>query len=234
MQNFNHLWNSEDYVKRYNQLYHLAESECSIYSELLNLQENDHLVDLGCGRGDYLKTIITKVRYLSAVDTSKWQLEELHQELGSPPHLQLFPTDFFTFAKNLKQTPPYPLFTKALARASLHHLTYDEKRIFFRTLSSSFNQNSLFLLHDMVFEFPKSELLTRWEELIPEAKIYYGEKWEAKREDILATWRDEYPEDLVSWCSLFQEGGFTLIKRIRVTSFISLLVMTKGSSVEAR
>lgn len=236
--NFSELWQNEAYVKRYNQAYNISSDECRLYLQLLQLNSSDTFGDFGCGAGDFFKHAIPLVKSAVAIDQSGLQLERLKADLAENDlninnlKKTLIIEKTFLELGSSSILKSLPLFTKAFARASLHHLKLEEKKSFFTSIKDYFANGSLFLLHDMVFEFPLSELNcnTRIEQLLLEAKNHYGADWERKQQDIKDTWFKEYPEDLQTWQAVFECAGFILLKRVRITSFISMLLFIKKLS----
>lgn len=214
------VWTDKDYVDRYNNLYNLPPKEISRYMQLLELNSEDVLVDFGCGQGDFLLAAANKVNRAIGVDLATHQLNRL---LANSPqdNVEVMQTSFA--ACELKQDN----ITKGFARISLHHITDSEKNDFFHRIGGNFAQGSLFLIYDVVFDFDLSELSDRRKVLIEEAKEYYKDQWEVKKDDILNTWFNEYPTDYRSWKYALEQGGFSVVKYERVTSFIGLILAQK-------
>ncbi|MBF0206696.1 MAG: class I SAM-dependent methyltransferase [Oligoflexia bacterium] len=219
------MWNDPQYVTRYNNIYTTANDQFALYTQMLALDANDDFLDLGCGCGDFIHYICNNLspnarpRTITAVDQSKEQLQLLRQKSGGESDLYIVEKPF------LELFPAHPhRFNKIFARASLHHLNFEDKKIFFRMLKPHLTPSTLFLLYDMVFEFPLSHLDQQLSQLQQEASIYYGESWEIKKSDIVHTWFQEYPEDLSDWQEVFAEAGLQLKQRVRITSFLSKLL----------
>ncbi|MBF0312530.1 MAG: class I SAM-dependent methyltransferase [Oligoflexia bacterium] len=222
--NFNQMWNQQEYVARYNQVYPLLDQDCQLYCDLLQIKMDDHLLDLGCGEGYFVKKLLEMgIKKITVVDVSGEQLLRLREKLTPQEEqkLTIIEGDFESISFPQEQV------TKVFARASLHHLDQLKKRLFFQKLKSVTKKSALFLLHDMVFDFPKEELNQQMPRLLQEASVHYGDRWILKKEDIIATWFDEFPEDFKTWISVCKEGGLELVGRKRITSFLSILLFSK-------
>lgn len=214
------IWNNGKYVDRYNYLYKLREEEIKTYIKLLDLKVDDILIDFGCGNGDFLIACSDLVKVGVGIDSSLHQIKEF-KKYKSKSNIRIIHDSFQkTSLKDVK-------YTKAFAGASLHHLTDQEKFNFFNKIKENFSNNALFLLHDVIFEFPENELKDRKELLIKEAEKYYGNNWEAKNKDVLNTWFNEYPSDYKTWKNIFKISGFRVIKYIKTTSFLGKILAKK-------
>lgn len=214
------LWDTENYIDRYNRLYPLRQKEIDDFINILRLNTSDVLVDFGCGNGDFLSKASLLVHQSVGIDCSLKQINEARQKVSSP-QTQFICSSFLEYNYNNFQ------FTKAFSRSALHHLTDSEKKTFLKMIGPSFAKNALFLLYDAIFSFDRILLHQKKEELVKEAKRHYGEEWKLKQEDILNTWFNEYPTDINTWRDAFREGGFTIEQYTPITSFIGRVVARK-------
>ncbi len=215
-------WSDQAYAAHYNRLYATPAQEFQACLERLELSGQDSLVDFGCGNGDFLALAADRVGSAVGVDLSGPQLEEARRKLQGRPRVEVVQSSFLDFDPGPRR------FTKGFSRKALHHLTDAEKERFLQRIGPAFKAGALFLLEDgMFFGFEREELDQRWETLVAEAAAYYGDTWEAKKTDILHSFREEFPTGAGRWERMFQAAGFEVIERLPRCSFYGTLLAIK-------
>lgn len=215
-------WSDRAYAAHYNRLYATPAEEFQACLARLDLQGADHLVDFGCGNGDFLFLAADRVASALGVDLSGPQLEEARRKLADRPHVEVVQSSFLDFDPGSRR------FTKGFSRKALHHLTDPQKGEFLMRISPAFQPGALFLLEDgMFFGFERQDLDRHWSALVEEAAAYYGDTWGAKRDDILHSFREEYPTGASQWERLFDLAGFELLERLPRCSFYGTLLAIK-------
>lgn len=216
-------WSDEDYAARYNRLYATPAEEFRACLELLDLSGEDSLVDFGCGNGEFLALAAGRVRSALGVDGSGPQMDEAERRLQGVPGVELVRSSFQDFR------PGGRSFTRGFSRKALHHLDDAEKGRFLAAVGPAFRPGALFLLEDgMFFGFGRAELEERWEALMEEAARYYGATFEARREDLAHSFREEFPTGAEDWERLLAGAGFRVLRRIPRCSFYGTLLAVKG------
>lgn len=216
-------WKKEDYVDRYNNIYGMVSDEVAVYLSHLKMNEKDSLVDFGCGDGTILVSAAGMVRQAMGVDCSVRQVELAKENSRNIPNVKIINGSFLGC-----DLTGYN-FTKGCARKALHHLTDDEKSVFFSRISANFVPGSLFLIEDGIFDFDRSELEKKFPQIMEEAGPFYGERWELIKKDFIITLREEFPTGRKEWEKALSAGGFKVIERWQKTSFYGGLLAMKVS-----
>lgn len=215
------LWDSDIYVKKYNNLYSNSQNEFKEAVNLLKFNKKDVFVDFGCGNGEFIHYISKKIKYGIGVDTSLVQIKYAYEKLKKVKNIELINTDFLSFKTNL-------IFTKGFARKSLHHLNDYQKIEFFKKISNFFKKGALFLIYDGIFfDFSKKDLKKNWDNLIKECEIYYGIEWKKKKKDVLYCFKKEYPTGITEWTKAAKAGKFKIIKKGRKSSFYGYILLRR-------
>ncbi|HOJ86886.1 MAG TPA: class I SAM-dependent methyltransferase [Elusimicrobiales bacterium] len=215
------IWKSEEYAKRYNNIYSGSKNEFYEALKILKLNKKDNLVDFGCGNGDFLKLVFRKVNYAVGVDISEAQLNEAFKKFKGVKNIKLFKSDFLSFKSE-------EVFDKGFARKSLHHLNDVQKAKFFKKISEFFAKGSLFLIYDGIFfDFERKELKKNWKKLISDCENYYGRDWEKKKEDVIFCFKKEYPTGIKDLEKAAENGGFKIIKSGKKSSFYGWILLKK-------
>lgn len=154
-----------------------------------------------------------RVRLSAGLDLSQDQVRLARERLAGIANIRIQQGSFLEF------DPAGERFTRALARKALHHLDDGQKALFFRRIGPMFASGALFLLEDGIFDFDRSELDARWAELLREAEQYYGDAWESRKNDIIHTFREEFPTGHEAWARAMAEGSFRVVERTRRNSF---------------
>jgi len=203
-------WRGTALPEHYNRLFAFSDAEIAAYLAPLELRDDDVFIDFGCGQGVALAAACRLVKRVIGVDLSGPQLELARQNLApvcaasaaSRPTVELREIDFLRF------DPRGECYTKGAARKSLHHLTDDEKSDFFRRIGAAFPVGGLFYIEDGMFDFERGRLEDEMPRIIADAETYYGERWPAIREDVLGTFRNEFPTSRKAWMNALRAGGF--------------------------
>lgn len=215
-------WSDEAYAAHYNRLYATPPEEFRACLERLHLTGEDSLVDFGCGNGDFLALAAERVRTALGVDVSGPQVDEAERKLKGRPGVEILRTGFLDFDPGPRR------FTRGFSRKALHHLTDPEKDRFLARVGPAFLPGALFLLEDgMFFGFERGDLEQNWDALVGEAAAYYGEAWEAKKADILHSFREEHPTGAAEWERIFARAGFQVVERLPRCSFYGTLLAIK-------
>lgn len=215
-------WSDRAYAERYNTLYATPAPEFQVCLDLLQLTKDDALVDFGCGNGEFLELAAGRVRTALGVDASGPQIAEARKRLAHTPNVRIVESSFLDF------DPGDHRFTRGFSRKALHHLADAEKERFLLTIAPAFETGARFLLEDgMFFGFEREELEARWDELVAEAAAYYGDSWPAKRDDVLHSFREEFPTGANRWARLFHQAGFAVEALKPRCSFYGTLLAVK-------
>lgn len=115
---------------------------------ILELQENDILVDLGCGTGIYSKAIkqIKKLENkIICSDLSEKMLEALDKN-----HFETYAINAVNFSKIRLR------YNKVFIKEMIHHLSDNEKKVLYRNLYKNINKNGILsiLLLPPTIEYP--------------------------------------------------------------------------------
>jgi len=133
-------WKDRDYAAHYNSLYATPAGEFVKCAERLRVAPGDHVLDLGCGNGDFLAAAMRTAASAVGVDMSDGQLEQAALRFKGDARVELLKSSFMDF------NPGARTFTRGFSRKALHHLTDPEKIIFFKKIGKHFKPKALFLL----------------------------------------------------------------------------------------
>lgn len=217
------IWKTQQYAEHYNTLYCQNPKAVTACLGHLSLTSEDVFIDLGCGKGDILGEAARIVKHAIGLDISAPQIELAREATRGFDNVSFIESPFLE--AQLERTD----ITKAVGRKSLHHLTDPEKAQFFKLLGSHFRPGGLFIIEDGIFDFKKEEIAAKWPGIIPEAEAYYGENWEAIREDFRACLFEEYTTGADAWMHALVQGGFEIVNHWQVTSFYGGILARKGA-----
>ncbi|HNW43951.1 MAG TPA: methyltransferase domain-containing protein [Elusimicrobiales bacterium] len=211
------------YAAHYNKLFATPAGEFGACIELLDLKPGDSLIDFGCGNGDFLLLASEKVKNAVGVDISAAQAEEARKKLAGRAGAEIILSPFLDFKPGARS------FTKGFSRKALHHLTDPEKEQFLLGIAPAFTPGALFLLEDgMYSDFGRADLDKNWSKLLAEAAAFYGDSWEAKKKDLMHSFREEFAPGTDEWVRIFGKAGFKILKRSPINSFYGTLLAVKG------
>ena len=215
-------WQDREFVDWYNRELEFENAQIQHYLELLEPDSEDTLVDFGCGNGVLLEMAAPHIRSALGIDSSVEQIAQARERLKTFTNVSLNQSEFMEC--NLEGHS----FSRGSARKALHHLTDDEKPLFFSKISPYFRAGSLFIIEDAVFDFHKEDLEKNSDMLFREAEGFYGDRWEKIKEAFRSTIFDEYSTDIYTWEKSLEHGGFRIIKKWRKTCFLATLLARKG------
>ncbi len=215
------VWDKKDYVDRYNDIYAPGEKELLAAADLLELNADDDLADLGCGKGDFIASALRLVRSVVGVDSSPHQIDEARRRFKAEPHVEILESSFQDF------DPKGRSFTKVYTRDALHHISDADKAVFLKKVSSAMKPGGLFLLEDAIFDFPAADLDANWDALMAEAEKYYGEAWRTRKKEVTGYIRNEFPTGLPEIKKMAEAAGFKVLKTSRDCMFFHSLLLEK-------
>ena len=217
------VWRDKEFVNRFNDVYKISSKEMSYSIKTLSLQQCDNLIDFGCGSGELLKAVASKVNSAIGIDHSVEQIKRASINLKELTNVKVIRAEFLNC-----ETPEYKQ-TRGHARKSLHHLNDADKILFFQRISHFFESGALFVIEDGVYDFPKNEVSKRMPEIIKQASLHYGSRWELMKKDFLYYLSEEFPTDHISWEQALNAGGFSVISRVQQTCFFGTIIAKKES-----
>lgn len=213
----------KNYAAHYNKLFATPVQEFGACIEMLDLKADDSLIDFGCGNGDFLLLASEKVKSAVGVDISAAQVEEAKKKLTGRHGTEVLHSTFLDFA------PEERTFTKGFSRKALHHLTDPEKEQFILKMAPAFKPGALFLLEDGMYEsFRRADLEKNWDKLMADAAAFYGASWEAKKKDLVHSFKEEFAPGTEEWVRIFEKAGFSIEKRLPKNSFYGTLLARKS------
>ena len=214
-------WQDKEFVQWYNRELEFNKKQIKTYLKHLNLNKEDVLVDFGCGNGVLLEIAAPQVKSALGVDGSCEQIGESKERLKEFSNISLQNTNFIEC-----RLEGYK-FTKGSARKALHHLTDEEKPEFFKKISPHFEKGSLFVIEDAIFDFHKGDIESNKERIYKEAESFYGERWKEIEKAFKVMMAEEFPTDIFTWEKSLNQGGFKVIKHIKKTCFLGVLLAGK-------
>ena len=215
-------WKDKDYAKHYKELYATSAKEFMPYVEALKLYSEDSIIDFGCGDGGFLAVAAPRVRTALGIDMSKPQLDYARESLAGLPNVELICGGFMDFR------PEGRRFTKAFSRKALHHLTNEEKAQFLLNISPAFEKGAVFYMEDGIyFDFPRSEIQQNMPRILKAAEEYYGETWEAKKNDLMHSFNEEFAAGASEWEVFFDRAGFDVILKEPKNIFYGTIIAVK-------
>ncbi|MBW1607646.1 MAG: class I SAM-dependent methyltransferase [Deltaproteobacteria bacterium] len=122
-----------------------------IYSLLPNEDKNYRVLDLGCGNGILSKLVFQKLpnSYIVGFDLTEGMLKEFEKKLSEHSgKFELKQGDFRTDSIGNE-------YDIIIASLTLHHLTWEEREKFYKTLYSSLNKGGLFIARDIIIDEDK-------------------------------------------------------------------------------
>ena len=217
----NKIWSQGSFVKKYNDIYQFGPKAIAAFLRPLSLKKKDVFVDFGCGNGAVVRAAAKRAAFALGIDNSTHQLRLARAAIKGLDNARIVK------ASLLECHLGKQMFTTGVSRKALHHLTDPEKKRFFRRISPNFASGALFLLEDAMFTFARKDLGRRMPEVMAQAAMYYGRKWEDIRPDFIALLADEYPTDMTVWEQALAAGGFVVVRHWQRTSFYGGMVAVK-------
>lgn len=214
-------WKNAGFVAHYNALYGLSQEEAEPYLQRLALVPADSLVDFGCGDGSFLALAVPRAGRALGVDGSAHQIELARRRLGGLANVELLASGFLDFDLAGRT------FTKGFSRKALHHLSDPQKLEFLRRVGPCFPAGALFLLEDGIFPFERAQLEAHMPQVMAEGAAYFGDAWQAKRDDFLHMMREESPTGAGFWAAAFEAAGFRVAERWQKNCFLGGLLARK-------
>jgi cyclopropane fatty-acyl-phospholipid synthase-like methyltransferase len=217
------IWKDKNYVDVYNRNFILSSCEKDYFVEMLELNEDDSLIDFGCGNGDFLIEVCNRVKYGWGFDISEYQLNEVDKKIVDKKikNIKLIRSAFQDIYLGRMQ------FDKGFSRGALHHITDKEKYFFFNKISKSFRKGSRFLIYDIIYTFCKKDVIGNLPIMLKDAELYYGDQWEMKKHEVIRGWLNEHGTDYKTWKNILLEAGFKTLYVESETSFIHLILAEK-------
>lgn len=206
-------WQEKELLDFYHTNFEFTTEQMKEYLEPLRLEPGDIFIDFGCGNGALLDYVAPLVARAVGVDISDLQLSSAAATLNRHKNIQLIKGNFLEGGRSGNR------FTKGSARKTLHHLTDDEKCLFFERQRNSFTKDALFIIEDAIFTFDIQEFQENEAMVLQEARNYYGSRWEQIQEGFKTMLSEEYPTGFATWQKALQCGGFEVIGRQQKTCF---------------
>jgi tRNA (cmo5U34)-methyltransferase len=122
-----------------------------IYSLLPNEDKNYRVLDLGCGNGILSELVFQKLpnSYIVGFDLTEGMLKEFEKKLSEHSgKFELKQGDFRTDSIGNE-------YDIIIASLTLHHLTWEEREKFYKTLYLSLNKGGFFIARDIIIDEDK-------------------------------------------------------------------------------
>ena len=172
-----------------------------IYNLLPKEDRNYRVLDLGCGNGVLSELVFQKLpnAYVVGFDVTENMLQAFEKKLANHAgKFELKQGDF--------QTDPIGSgYDIILAGLTLHHLTWEQRETFYRTLYSAMNQGGLLLARDIIIdedETVRQEQYSIWKEFMDsqgeDPEFWYGKHIEK-----------DHPMTLSDHFGWLKQAGFT-------------------------
>ncbi|MEZ7890366.1 MAG: class I SAM-dependent methyltransferase [Candidatus Wallbacteria bacterium] len=214
-------WSDSKFVEHYNQNYAMSVEDINKYMTELKLNSNDVLIDFGCGCGDIVDAGSHIAQMAVGVDSSEFQIKLAEQRLKGRKNTKVIHSSFLDCdISNFK-------ITKAFSRKALHHLTDDEKMTFIKKIAPNFEKKAIFYIEDGFFNFDKTILKQKIDDIMAEAAAYYGNRFEKIKKDFTSTILDEYITDYATWEKIFTSCGFEIVEKRPRVMFYGTLIARK-------
>jgi len=214
-------WNDKELVNWYNTHLQFAPEDIKEYVKSLRLGPDESLADFGCGNGDMLFHVAAMVNFAMGVDESAPQLEQARAKNAANKNI------VFTQCRLQECNLGGNIFTRGSARKSLHHLTDAEKPLFFKHIGPSFDPGAIFVIEDMVFDFPRRELEQNMPRILADAQKLYGARWADIKEAFLHTVHQEEPTGFDTWEQALNAGGFKVTECWQPNCFYGKITAVK-------
>lgn len=221
-------WRGASLPQHYNRLYAFSDAEIAGYLAPLEFSPEDVFIDFGCGNGAAVAAAFPLVKHVIGVDVSGPQLELARGALAAaaaaasmPASGEIRECDFLQFE------PGSERYSKGASRKALHHLTDPQKADFFKRIGPAFPSGALFYIEDGMLDHDRSRLEEQIPAIVADAAPYYGERWPAIREDVLNTFRNEFPTSRKAWMNALRAGGFEPVLVWRRTCFYGGILARK-------
>lgn len=123
------------------------DSEVKTMFELIELQPEGHVLEIGCGTGEFSIELSKHCRHVVALDVSKGMLEFAQAKAGSRnrENIRFVHGGFLTFE------PDGESFDAVVTQLVMHHLPDFWKLIALKRIHSMLKDNGRFFLKDVVF-----------------------------------------------------------------------------------
>jgi cyclopropane fatty-acyl-phospholipid synthase-like methyltransferase len=213
-------WQSNSLPEWYNK-YMLGHDSMKQYASLFKFNNEDKVLDLGCGDGTLLKIASPVIKSGIGVDLSDIQLDIANKNLKNLRNITLWKNTLQEIALTSNS------FTKVSIRKAIHHLNNDEKGILIDKVYKCLNENGIFIIEDLITMFAlhrKDERLTLIEN---SAAKYYGNQWPKVRDAFFTTLNIEQPADIAQITYHLLFTGFHILKIINHTPFMTTIIAQK-------
>ncbi len=136
-----------------------------IYSLLPNDDKNYRVLDLGCGNGILSELVFRKLlnSHIVGFDLTESMLKAFKKKMSKySGRFELIQGDFRTDSIGNE-------YDIIIAGLTLHHLTWEEREKFYKTLYSSLNEGGLFIARDIIIDENKevvNDQYCYWKEFI--------------------------------------------------------------------
>lgn len=119
-----------------------------IYSLLPNEDENYRVLDLGCGNGILSELVLQKLpnSYIVGFDLTESMLKVFEKKLSK------YSGKFESKQGDFRTDSIGNEYDIIIAGLTLHHLTWEEREKFYKTLYSSLNEGGLFIARDIIID----------------------------------------------------------------------------------
>lgn len=213
-----HSWQDQRLLDFYHTNFEFTVEQMEKYLRPLELTSRDTFIDFGCGNGVLLDYAAPLVGRAVGVDVSDLQLASAATTNARHKNVELIKSNFLDV--NLTDH----IFTKGSARKTLHHLTDDEKYLFFEKIGKYFARDSLLIIEDAVFDFDIKDFPQKAKMIFSQAQEYYGSKWDGIKDGFCTMLAEEYPTDVNTLEKALKHGGFEVIEKRQKTCFYATIV----------
>jgi len=207
------VWPRKVDAERASELLETDPVEAQALIKRLSLGPEDVFVDFGCGLGDMVFLAARRARKAMGVEPSASRVAEARKRFQGIPNAEIVQASLLEFRS------PRGVFTRGMATMSLRRLDDALKCEFFRKISEMFQPGALFLLEDMIFDFDRSELEERTDEVLQEASRHFGFSWDSRKDEFLRVLKEEFPTGFNDWSAALEEGGFLIQDRWQTCGF---------------
>ncbi|ACC97837.1 Methyltransferase family protein [Elusimicrobium minutum Pei191] len=191
------------------------------FIDLFELNKNDVLLDLGCGKGEFLKTAAKTTAFATGIDCSAEHLTEAQKALQKTGNITLIEgwLQDAWFENNS--------FTKITAKDVLRSMNNHEKGVLINKVSNWLKPGGLFIVQDIITSFGLHRKDERHEMIEAECKKYYGKKWPELKDSFYHDLYHAHPSDLSLMMHHFLFTGFNVLQIIKHTSCVCTIVAQK-------
>nr|XP_054752722.1 juvenile hormone acid O-methyltransferase-like [Lytechinus pictus] len=160
----------------------------------VDFDENDDVLDVGCGSGRLCKMLSPRVNSVTGLDISHGMIEFARTE-NSGPNIQFFQEDAQTFGSHLNNWREK--FNKILSMCSLHWCS--DKENVLKNVYQCLKPGGMFVLNFVTH----AELFSEWSS--------YGETWDS--------WIRKHPK----WCQYLQNRDYEVFPTKSTEGFLDLM-----------